>query len=395
MTSGIFGVSGRSKTEPEDQILAKVTKFYRGRRKKKNVAVIPVAIIVILLILVVVLFYGMQKYAVITKEDVEVKLPYLQGDDVIIDENGNEVRVFEKVDVTVNFREPNYAALPATAGKNAGELRAIFVAADELTKEKILDYDARLSTGNALVLEMKPRDGNLKWFSESVLARSYGVSTQTQQTQDIAEAVRQVKENGHYLVAQISCCVDNLLPSRSTSVSLLNMFGSYYTNDLGVWMDPYNMNVRNYIVEMAEELYDMGFDEVVLADLRHPELKEDEEVFYTRDMSTPQDPVDAICGFAVYVANRLSDRKGLLSIYVDSPQSLVKADPVTGQNAVLFFKLYDRVYYRTDKYTYTFNYNDIVSSVTIGKAQDRFIPVVENYLPDNTSWVYIDTITEN
>jgi hypothetical protein len=173
------------------------------------------------------------------------------------------------------------------------------------------------------------------------------------------------------------------------------MFGSYYTNDLGVWMDPYNMNVRNYIVEMAEELYDMGFDEVVLADLRHPELKEDEEVFYTRDMSTPQDPVDAICGFAVYVANRLSDRKGLLSIYVDSPQSLVKADPVTGQNAVLFFKLYDRVYYRTDKYTYTFNYNDIVSSVTIGKAQDRFIPVVENYLPDNTSWVYIDTITEN
>jgi hypothetical protein len=395
MMSGISAASARSRTEAEEQVLAKNTKFYRGRRKKKNVAVVPVAIIVVLLILVVVLFYGMQKYAVITKEDVEVKLPYLQGDDVVIDENGNEVRVFEKVNVTVNFREPNYSSITASAGRGVGELRAIFVAAEDLTKEKILDYDARLSSGNALVLEMKPRDGNLKWFSQSVLAQSYGVSTQTQQTQDIAEAVRQVKENGHYLVAQISCCIDNLLPSRSTSVALLNMFGSFYTNDMGVWMDPYNMNVRNYIVEMVEELYDMGFDEVVLADLRHPELKEDEQVFYTRDMSTPQDPVDAICGFAVYVANQLSDRKGLLSIYVDSPQSLVKADPVTGQNGVLFFKLYDRVYYRTDKYTYTFNYNDIIPSVTIGSAQDRFIPVVENYLPDNTSWVYIDTITED
>ena len=375
--------------------MAKITKFYRGRRKKKNVAVIPVAIIVVLLILVVVLFYGMQKYAVITKEDVEVKLPYLQGDDVVIDENGNEVRLFEKVNVTVNFREPNYSSITASAGRGVGELRAIFVAAEDLTKEKILDYDARLSTGNALVLEMKPRDGNLKWYSKSVLARSYGVSTETQQTQDIADAVQQVKDHGHYLVAQISCCIDNLLPSRSTSVALLNMFGSFYTNDMGVWMDPYNMNVRNYIVEMVEELYDMGFDEVVLADLRHPELKEDEQVFYTREMSTPQDPVDAICGFAVYVANQLSDRKGRLSIYVDSPQSLVKADPVTGQNAVLFFKLYDRVYYRTDKYTYTFNYNDIIPSVTLGSARDRFVPVVENYLPDNTTWVYIDTITED
>lgn len=375
--------------------MAKVTRFYRGRRKRKNVAVVPVIIVFLVLVFLVVLFYGMQKYAVITKEDVSVKLPYLEGDNVFIDENGNEVRIFEPVDVTVNFHEADYSSVAATAGRNAGPLRAIFIPAEDLTRDKILEYDARLSSGNALVLEMKPRDGNLKWFSRSALAQSYGVSTQTQQTQDIEDAIRQVKENGHYLVAQISCCVDNLLPSRSTSVALLNMFGSYYTNDLGVWMDPYNMNVRNYVVEMVRELYDLGFDEVVLADLRHPELKEDEQVFYSREMSTPQSPVDAICGFAVYVADRLSDRSGLLSIYVDSPQSLVRSDPATGQNAPLFFKLYDRVYYSTDKYTYTFNYNDIVSSVTIGNAKDRFIPVVENYLPDNTSWVYIDTITDS
>ena len=34
--------------------MAKITKYYRGRRKKKNVAVIPVAIVVVLLIFVVV-----------------------------------------------------------------------------------------------------------------------------------------------------------------------------------------------------------------------------------------------------------------------------------------------------------------------------------------------------
>ena len=376
--------------------MAKIRKYYRGKRKRKNYAVIPIVAVMLIIVVVIVLFYGMQKYAVITKEDVTVELPYMKADNTVIDEFGHEVKVFDKVDTTITFKQRDYSSVTPVAGKNAGELRAIFVSAEEATKEKILEYDARLSSGNALVIEMKPREGNLKWYSGSALAQSYGVSSESQQTTDIREAVAQVKENGHYIVAQISCCIDNMLPSRSTTVALTSMFGTYYTNDLGVWMDPYNMSVRNYIVELAEELYDMGFDEVVLTDLRHPELdKEKEEwVFYNRDMSTEQDPVDAICGFAVYVADKLSDRKGLLSAYVDSVKSLVKADEATGQNAVLFFKIFDRVYYRTDKYTYTFNYQDIESSVTIGNPHDRFIPVVENYLPENTSWVYIDTESE-
>ena len=373
--------------------MARSRKFYKGKRKRKSFAVVPFVVILLIAVVIVVLFYGMQKFAVITKEDVTVELPYMKKDNTVIDEYGHEVKVFDKVETTVTFKERDYSAVTASAGKNAGELRAIFVSASEVTRDKILEYDARLSSGNALILEMKPREGNLKWYSNSVLAQSYGVSSEYQQTEDIREAIARVKENGHYIVAQISCCIDNMLPSRSTSVALTSMYGTYYTNDLGVWMDPYNMNVRNYIVELAEELYDMGFDEVVLADLRHPELdKEKEEwVFYNREMSTSQTPVDSICGFAVYVSNKLADRTGLLSAYLDSPRSLVKADEATGQNGVLFFKIFDRVYYRTDKYTYTYNYQDIVGSVTIGDAHNRFIPVVENYLPENTSWVYIDT----
>ena len=376
--------------------MARNRKYYKGKRKRRSIAVVPAIIIMLIAVVIVVLFYGMQKYAVITKEDVSVELPYMKKDNTVIDEYGNEVKVFDKVETTVTFKQRDYSAVRATAGKNVGELRAIFVSAEEATKEKILEYDSRLSSGNALVIEMKPREGNLKWYSNSILAQSYGVSSESQQTADIREAVNRVKENGHYIVAQISCCIDNMLPSRSTSVALTSMYGTYFTNDLGVWMDPYNMNVRNYIVELAGELYDMGFDEVVLADLRHPELNKEKEewVFYNREMSTSQDPVDAICGFAVYVADKLSDRPGLLSAYVDSPRSLVRDDEATGQNGVLFFKIFDRVYYRTDKYTYTFNYQDIVGNVTIGDAHDRFIPVVENYLPENSSWVYIDTVSD-
>ena len=53
-------------------------------------------------------------------------------------------------------------------------------------------------------------------------------------------------------------------------------------------------------------------------------------------------------------------------------------------------KLYDRVYYNTDKYAYTFNVQDIEPLCTVGSIKNRFVPVVINYLPDNTSWILVD-----
>ena len=112
-------------------------------------------------------------------------------------------------------------------------------------------------------------------------------------------------------------------------------------------------------------------------------------------MSTEPNPITAICGFAVYAANELAERSGLLSIYADSPRALVRDDEGSGQNAVLFMKIYDRVFYRTDRYTYTFNLQDMDGSVPFGNVHDRFVPVVVNLIPhDNSSWVYIERLAE-
>ena len=79
---------------------------------------------------------------------------------------------------------------------------------------------------------------------------------------------------------------------------------------------------------------------------------------------------------------------------MDTPRSLVRADEGTGQDQTLFMKIYDRVYYRTDMYTFTYNLQDIENSgsVVIGDMHDRFVPVVINYLPKNSSWIYIEDL---
>ena len=112
-------------------------------------------------------------------------------------------------------------------------------------------------------------------------------------------------------------------------------------------------------------------------------------------MSTTPTPEGGICGFAISVAQRLAEREDgkVLSIYSYTPVSLVKLDPGTGQNTPLFFKLFDRVYYETDRGTYTYNLQDVTHSISEEDAARRFVPVVVNYLPDNPdkiSWVLID-----
>ena len=387
--------------------MAKNREFYRGQKKKRNFALIPFVVVLALVTLSVVLFFGLSQYAVITKDGVQIVMPWDEQEPVPVDSEGSQQREFEEVSTELVFDEPDYSRITARAGRTAKPMRAIFVPAEEVNRENLLKRAEQLNSGNALVLEMKPRSGYLLWVSNTDLAKAYSLSVHNDLTANMPAMLQELRdyadEQGKeiWLVAQISCCVDGLLATRTTDFALRTVSGSDYVDETGYWLDPYNAELRRYIIALVNELYDMGFDEVILADVMHPvpETKDGEEpmtFLYTREMSAAPSPINAICGFALYVSNQLEDREDgkLLSIYLDTPRSLVRYDEGTGQNGVLFFKIYDQIYYRTDKYTYTYNYADIEGNVTLGSAKDHFVPVVINYLPDNTSWVYIEDLPE-
>ena len=389
--------------------MARNSDFYRGRRQRRNYWLIPFVLLVGLITLLVVLFYGLQKYAVISDDKVKVVFTgEIKETDLSASHEDETNMVFDSVVPEIVFQAPDYSRVTATAGRNVKPLRAVYINASEISQERLQNAAANLVDGNGLMLEMKPRSGQLMWNSKASLAYSYGMSTDNDFTNSLPALIMSLKtrEDGKevYLAAQISCFIDEMLATRSTQYALRTESGFNYSDENGTWVDPYNQELRNYIVELIRELFDMGFDEVVLADVMHPvgatvQTADGETVkakfLYSREMSTEPDPVTAICGFAVYVSNQLKDRPGLLSIYTDSPQSLVRNNEDSGQNAVLFMKIYDRVYYRTDRYTYTYNLQDMEGSVPYGNVHDRFVPVVINLIPhDNSSWVYIEQLAD-
>lgn len=372
--------------------MARVQVFYKGRRKRRNYLFIPFVILLAIISLVMVTFYGLQKYAVINKDSVSIALPILADEDAVFDSQGHEIKTYDPVNVSVVLEEPDYSGIAAVAGADVKPMRAIFVPYTDLNHDKLQEYVGRLNQGNALLLEMKPRSGQLMWESQAEMAVNYGISVPSDTTAAVKEFLAEMEEKDVYLAAQISCCIDNLLPTRTTAYTIKNEVGMNYQDEKGLWLDAYNEAVRKYAAQMAQELFDMGFDEVVLADVAHPTLAEETTLLYTNEISSQRNTALAVCGFAVSVARQLQDREsGALSIYCDTRPALVKADLTTGQDARLFMKLYDRVYLRTDKSAYSYNVEDIQSNVSIGSVYDRLMPVVENYIPsDNSSWVLVD-----
>ena len=108
-------------------------------------------------------------------------------------------------------------------------------------------------------------------------------------------------------------------------------------------------------------------------------------------MMTTQNARYGVSSLVSYITSQLDKRSGLLSVYLDSSTALVNGyDNTNGQDLELFFKLFDRVYYMTDMYAYQFNVEYAQKYLDVGDVKDRFVPVVLNYLPDNTSWVLVD-----
>lgn len=371
--------------------MARVQEFYRGRRKRRNYAFIPFIVLLALFSLILVLFYGMQKYAVISKDGVKIELPILSdGSAVTVDSEGHTIRQFAPVSVPLILDEPDFNYVKSNAGKNAPPVRGIFIPAVNVNPNKIIEYASRLVAGNALVLEMKPRSGVCLWESHAQMAMAYSLTQVNDLTAAMPEIIETLKGQNIYLVAQISCCIDDLLPTRTTAYCIHTETGLNFSDGLGTWLDPYSLELRTWIAEMVQELYDLGFDEVVLADVAHPSLAEAVPLLYTREISTQRSSVAAVCGLAAGIADKLRDREKVLSIYCKTREALVRDDYTTGQNAVLFMQLYDRVYLETDKFTYPYNVEDMQNSVHVGSVYDRLVPVVINYIPENSSWVLVD-----
>ena len=322
--------------------------LFRGKRKRLNVLALVLSALAILAMAAIVLFYSFQQYIVFEQDGIYLELPLLATPEPVNEEGE---RQFEDVEVQLEIGEADYSNVEAVAGEGLGELRAIFVPAASVNTTSVQPYVNIMSSynANALVLEVKPTGGQLAWTSSSQTATDFGVNG----FQNMAGLVQALKEQDIYLVAQVSCLIDDLLSERAATYALRTVGGAALRDDQGGWMDPYSPVVVDYLTELCTELAGYGFDEILLKAQTLSQAVREEGVF-----------VSAIIDSAPLVNGQLSQ---------------------SGQNLELFAKVFDRLCcWAGTAWQAGVNSDTITASMTLGDTSLRYAPIM-SYAPEGMS----------
>jgi hypothetical protein len=355
---------------------------YRGKHKRRNIIAVLLFIVAFLIVGAVVMFYSFQKYIVYGQDGVSLELPIL-ATPAPTDAAG-EAMDFAAVEAELVVDAPDYSSVAATAGENLTALRALFVPEDRVTADGIAQYVGLMETygANALVLEVKNANGLLAYPSAVSTAVSYGLTGAF----DLQSEVTALKDQGIYLAAEISCCVDDTLATRDSPLTLRNAYGGVYTDSAGMWLDPYNGTVRDYIAGLAQELAQMGFDEVILNNFSHPVT--DDALVYSETMSYTPTPLSAVSGFAVSLSSAVKDSGAALSVILSPDTVTGGLSDKTGQDASLFLKVFDRVCCAADSAWQFGTEKDTLSAdITLGDASMRCLPIMSYAPEDAASWI--------
>ena len=118
---------------------------------------------------------------------------------------------------------------------------------------------------NAMVIDVKETNGNLYWATDLPEAKAIG-AVMEHPLFDLAELLPKLKERGIYTIARMVVMKDNTLGKARPELAVRNAKtgGPWKDYGGGIWLDPYQPGVAEYIASLAGDLAAKGFDEVQL-----------------------------------------------------------------------------------------------------------------------------------
>lgn len=165
---------------------------------------------------------------------------------------------------------------------------------------------------NAMVIDIKNDEGRVTYRmqSERVLEIDSGI----RYIPDIEELVKKCKEKNIYLIGRIVAFKDPYLAEKKPELSLKTQEGEIFRDKKGLaWVNPYQKEVWDYLVEIGTEAATAGFDEIQFDYIRFStDLKADQLDF--GEAALEKDKIEIITEFTQYVYEKLSP----LGVYVSA-----------------------------------------------------------------------------
>ena len=284
------------------------------------------------------------------------------------EEKQEENSVVEAPTVTTEAPEKTtQATTQATEAlkKNLPAMEAKWITLDNLKSESYVN--SLINDGVKQVLfTVKDKDGIFHLPAENDIINGKNVVANDAET--IANSIKTLKDNDVYIICGLSALRDNVLPRahRNEAVTT-NGETLWLDKDSLTWFDPSSETAANYIIAMADALYDMGVDEIMLTNFAYPYVGK-----YNLIMNKPDENVLA------KLAEKIAES--------DMPMGVVAVTAadgtVTGQNISLLEEHFDRIMVTGEP--------DSDSAKAIAdqmKDMDKLTYIVDNPI-ENANYVY-------
>ena len=194
---------------------------------------------------------------------------------------------------------------------------------------------------NAIVLDLKEYDGAVH-ISGAKLIGEYQTYANT--FPDIANFLVKIREQDGYSIARIVAFRDNVLPRKKPALGVKNPDGSLWRDRNGVtWLDPYNEEAQEYILQIAEKAADLGFDEIQFDYIRFPSDGDMSKTRYSNKQHTGKAASEAIVDFLRKANERLKKKGVKISIDVFGLTTTAVDDMGIGQKIVEMAEYVDYV----------------------------------------------------
>jgi hypothetical protein len=208
----------------------------------------------------------------------------------------------------VAVKKPKPAKRPAAAAPGLRprpaplEMRGVHVTMALASIPGKVDEYLKIPGLNALELDVKDENGEVGFTPSSVpLAREIGAAKRYYKPRVVAKRAR---AHGVFLIGRIVCFEDPVLSERRPDLAIKRPDGSIWRNDAGLgWVNPYNRQVWDYLVDLGVAAAKVGFDEIQFDYVRFPSDGDVEQIVYPGRTATP--PGWVIAQLLHYASKRL------------------------------------------------------------------------------------------
>lgn len=195
---------------------------------------------------------------------------------------------------------------------------------------------------NAMVIDVKNDYGKISYQMNNQLATEIGAVTNT--IPDIEALIRTLKERKIYLIARIVAFKDPILAERRSDLAIKNADGSIYLDENKEgWVNPYNKEVWDYLIEISTQAAAVGFDEIQFDYIRFSTGKGIADAYFGEEAETISKE-EIIAEFTKYAYEKLKPLGVFVSADVYGTIISSKIDQgLVGQNYVEMSKYLDYI----------------------------------------------------